>query len=582
MIHRCVTALVLTAAAASALGQATTNPAGAGAVGAYQPPRTRDAQGNVTGPSRVNWWNDVVFYEVFVRSFSDSRSGDRAGDGIGDIQGLIDRLDYLNDGDPATTADLGIGGLWLMPVTESPSYHGYDVVDYRTIERDYGTNEDFQRLLKACHDRGIKVIIDLVMNHTSSRHPAFIASADPQSPMRDWYIWSETDPGYKGPWNQRVWHRHEPTGWFYYGLFSADMPDVNYGSKAASDAMLDVVRFWLTGEDRAAIDGFRLDAIRHLIEEGRRQDNTTATHRWLREFRTFYTELAPQALCIGEVWSSTEAASSYVGDQLDMCFEFDLAAAMMDAARTQDAARVAEAQAKVLKWYPPNQYGRFLTNHDQPRVATQLKNDPRAMRAAAAMLLLGPGVPFIYYGEEIGMYGDKPDPDIRTPMQWTADDHAGFSEARPWRRVNTGFGRVNVAAQAEDADSILSAYRNLIRLRNSSPALRSGAYVPVDSGHRSVYSFLRRGEGDQEWALVIINLGDKSVTDYGLAGARSPLREQVAVQDLLASARGVPAEGGAGVPSPRTDLEGGFARYRPIGVLEPGAAHVLVPVSGLR
>ncbi|MCD6290318.1 MAG: alpha-amylase, partial [Anaerolineae bacterium] len=168
--------------------------------------------------SPLRWWNDTVFYEVFVRSFYDSD-----GDGVGDLNGLIEKLDYLNDGDPSTTDDLGITGIWLMPIMESPSYHGYDVVDYYHVDRDYGTNEDFCRLMAEAHRRGIRVIIDMELNHTSSQHPWFqSARSDPHSPYRDFYIWSDEDPGYKGPWGQRVWHR-TATG-YYYGIFWEGMP----------------------------------------------------------------------------------------------------------------------------------------------------------------------------------------------------------------------------------------------------------------------------------------------------------------------------------------------------------------------
>ncbi|MFN7021493.1 MAG: alpha-amylase family glycosyl hydrolase [Phycisphaerales bacterium] len=564
---------VLCACVTRAFGQATTESANAPA---YQPLRERDEAGRVVGPERAGWWNDVVFYEVFVRSFFDSREGPKAGDGIGDLRGLIDRLDYLNDGDPTTDTDLGIGGIWLMPVMRSPSYHGYDVVDYLSIEEDYGTNEDFKLLVDACRKRGIRVIIDLVMNHTSSRHPAFIASMEPEAPEREWYIWTDANPGYRGPWGQQVWHR--PRGerggegpaasGFYYGLFGGDMPDLNFRSPAATEMMLGVTRHWLT---EYAIDGYRLDAVRHLIEEGRQQDNTLATHEWLKNYRSFYKGVNAGAMCIGEIWASTEVASSYVGDQVDLAFEFDLAQAMIDSARTGDAGRYRAAMDKVLRFFPPNQYGTFLTNHDQTRVMTQLRRNPGAMRVAAALLLTGPGVPFMYYGEEIGMTGDKPDPDLRTPMQWETEGAAGFTAGTPWRTVNADAAKgVSVAAQTIDPDSLLSWYRRLIRLRAGVPALASGSYTPIETGSPAVVAY-HRSSGSGHGAVVVINLSAKAVDAYGLTLPASELRDKSGMTFLIG------AEGA--VPRPRLDDRGGFRVWRPLDPLPPHGV-VVVEVIG--
>ncbi|MEM9024449.1 MAG: alpha-amylase family glycosyl hydrolase, partial [Bacteroidota bacterium] len=184
------------------------------------------------------WWNDAVFYEIFVRSFQDSD-----GDGRGDFRGLIDRLDYLNDGDPTTTDDLGVTGIWLMPVQQSPSYHGYDATDYRTIENDYGTNQDFLDFMDAAHERGIRVIVDLVMNHSSSQHPWFLESVNPNSSRRDWYVWEDSNPGDIGPWGQTVWHQRNND--FFYGVFWSGMPDLNYATQEVKDEMFDIARFWL-------------------------------------------------------------------------------------------------------------------------------------------------------------------------------------------------------------------------------------------------------------------------------------------------------------------------------------------------
>jgi len=404
---------------------------------------------------RVNWWNDRVFYQVFVRSFADSTTGPLAGDGIGDIQGLIEHLDYLNDGNPETTTDLGVGAISLMPIHPSPSYHGYDVIDFVEVNPQYGTIKDFKRLIAECHRRGINVIIDLVLNHIASEHQWFKDAADPKSDKRDFFIWSDTDPGWKGPWSQTVWHRLAPTGpvaedRFYYGLFSSSMPDLNLRNPAVNEGMRAVTHLWLS---KYGADGFRLDAAAHLIEEGQAQANTAATHAWLHNWYLEFKGVNLDALSIGEVAVGSEQASTYVGDEVDMTYEFPLAEAMIASVKAGTKNALVAAQKKVLDLCRPNQYGRFLSNHDQTRVMTQLGGDIGAMRCAAALLLTGPGVPFICYGEEIGMTGDKPDENIRTPMQWSDKAGAGFTSGNPWAAVNTGFEVNNVERQRAEPDS---------------------------------------------------------------------------------------------------------------------------------
>lgn len=268
------------------------------------------------------WWNDAVFYEIFVRSFYDSD-----GNGKGDFQGLIEKLDYLNDGDPATNSDLGITGIWLMPINQSPSYHGYDVTDYRTVESDYGSNEDFKEFIAEAHKRGINVIIDYVMNHSSSEHPWFQDSKSTGSDKRDWYRWSATNPGYSGPWGQDVWH--SSSGAYYYGIFWSGMPDLNYETQVVKDEMFDIARFWL--EDMGT-DGFRLDAVKYIIENGSELEDTEETFQFWRDFRAYYKSVNPNAFAVGEAWTSTDIVRNYVeNDGLDYCFEFDLANAIINA-----------------------------------------------------------------------------------------------------------------------------------------------------------------------------------------------------------------------------------------------------------
>ena len=465
------------------------------------------------GTDGQKWWNDTIFYQIFVRSFYDSD-----GDGIGDFNGIVEKLDYLNDGDPRTTTDLGITGIWLMPINPSPSYHGYDVTDYYDVNPDYGTMEDFERLLDECHQRGIRVIMDLVLNHTSSEHPWFQeARTGPDAERRDWYIWSDTDPGYIGPWSQDVWY---PSGSaYYYALFWSEMPDLNYTNPDVTEEMEGVARFWL---EQVGVDGFRLDAARHLIEEGQNQENTEATHAWWRDFRTMYTAVNADALAVGEIWTNNYAVNDYLqGDELDMAFDFELAKAILDNVRRYDGRAMGGDMKRSFELFPLGSYATFITNHDQERVMSTMFGQIEKAASAGSILLTGPGVPFVYYGEEIGMSGTKPDPSIRTPMQWTADAHGGFTTGTPWEPANQDYSTVNVALELEDPASLLSHYRTLINLRNNHAALRVGEYVQVRAEARELLAFLRISQ--EEIVLVLINLGGKALSEYTLSLQRSPL-----------------------------------------------------------
>jgi glycosidase len=533
----------------------------------------------IPAQTRTGWWNDRVFYEVFVRSFKDSSAGPLAGDGIGDIPGLIEKLDYLNDGDPTTTTDLGVTGLWLMPIHPSPSYHGYDVTDYYGVNPKYGTLDDFRTLITACHKRGINVILDLVLNHCSSKHPWFLEAAKPESPKHDWFIWSDTDPKWRGPWGQKVWHKKagDPASW-YYGIFSPGMPDLNFRNEAVSAEMLKVVDFWIDKEHRIGADGYRLDAIRHLIEDGQVQENTPETHAWLKQFHAECRKANPQSMSVGEVWTSSEMAATYVGraePELDMTFEFDLAAAMVQAARSGEAIPLVHAQAKVLRSYPANQYGSFLTNHDQTRVLTQLKGDTVAMRTAAALLLLGPGVPFIYYGEELGMVGDKPDENLRRPMRWTDGPSAGFTSGpKTWQQMGFEQPQVNVESETTDGRSLLAFYRDLIAFRNRTPAMSSGGFWPVETSNSGVYAFIREGpvgegagEGsgkERETILVVINLTSRTAAGVVLAAKTSPFRGKCTMGTCPLRA----GAASAAAPAITAAAEGAFTGYAPVARLE--------------
>ncbi len=466
-------------------------------------------------PGASPWWRGAVFYEVFVRSFQDSD-----GDGKGDLRGLTARLDYLNDGDPATDRDLGVDALWLMPVFASPSYHGYDVTDYERVNPDYGTNQDLDRLLFQAHRRGVKVILDLVLNHTSDQHPWFRDSASsPASPRRDWYLWSPTDLGWRQPWNAgsgSTWH--ERNGAFYYGLFWRGMPDLNFRNQAVRAEAKRIAASWLA----RGVDGFRLDAVRHLVETGpgAGQSGSPENHVFLREFAAAVQAVKPEAVLVGEVWSSTADIAPYYGkggDELQLLFDFPLADAIVKGVLAGSADGLAAALGEVLRTYPPGAVDApFLSNHDQARVATRLGNDAARLRLAAAILLTLPGSPFLWQGEEIGMQNGpgREDEWKRTPMAWDGSPGGGFTTGQPWMPFAPGKETASVAAETGDPTSLLSRYRALLRARKGSVALARGDLVLL-AAPAPLLAFLRRAGG--ETVLVAHNLGAAPAGASGLA-----------------------------------------------------------------
>jgi len=459
-------------------------------------------------PDQLSWWNDCVFYEIFVRSFYDSD-----GDGTGDFQGLTQKLDYLNDGDPMTDDDLGITGIWLMPIQDSPSYHGYDGTNYRSINPDYGTMADFETFLAAAHARGIKVIIDYVMNHCSNQHPWFEASADNDPAYRDFFRWSTYDPGETGPWGQDVWHWND-SGW-YYGLFTGSMPDLNYETPAVKDSMFQTATYWL---DTIGVDGFRLDAVLYILEDGGQLQNTTATLDFWAEYNAHVKSVKADAFSVGEAWTNTSTVLQYVtNDRLDMCFEFDLSYATVGAVNDGDAGWVSAKADQVYNLYPYLQYATFLTNHDQDRVFTSVGENEGKVRAAAGIYLTMPGVPFVYYGEEIGMVGSGDHLNIRTPMQWTDGSNAGFTTGSPWNSINSNYTQYNVADEELNSGSLLEWYKKLIHARSDSPALRLGTHDPLSSSESSVMAFVRAHE--LQTVLCMTNTSSNPRNNITLTGS---------------------------------------------------------------
>jgi alpha-amylase len=499
------------------------------------------------------WWNEAVFYEIFVRSFYDSN-----GDGIGDFNGIVEKLDYLNDGDPNTTTDLGINALWLMPIHPSPSYHGYDVTDYYDVNPDYGTLDEFRTLLAEAHRRGIRLIMDLVINHTSREHPWFVEAQDPASARREWYLWSPTDPRAAGPWGQQVWHP-SPQGDFYYGVFWEGMPDLNYNNPDVAAEMENIVRFWL---EEIGVDGFRVDGARYVVEEGTVLADSEGNHAWFRRLQSFIKEINPNAMTVGEIWTTNDVVSTYAqGDEFDLLFDFDLAADHLASARTERADEARLGLAIGIRLLPNAHTANFLTNHDIERTMTQLGGDLNKAKRAATLLMTAPGTPFIYYGEELGQEGRKPDEDIRLPMQWSGEANAGFTTGTPWRLPAGDFVQKNVAVQEADSNSLLAHYRALIAVRNANPALRTGDGFKVTSENPAVLPLIRAAE--DQIILIATNLSETGIGDYrlrledgpltpGVTYTATPIWGQGPMQNLVATA------------------DGGFREYQPTSGLGPG------------
>ncbi|QCT01178.1 alpha amylase catalytic region [Paenibacillus algicola] len=478
-----------------------------------------------------------VYYEIFVRSFADSN-----GDGIGDLNGIISKLDYLNDGKPETTDDLGVTGIWLMPVNPSPSYHGYDVTDYRNIHPEYGTLEDFRRLMDEAHKRGIKIIMDLVVNHSSVEHPWFLeASSDVSSDQRDWYVWAEDQgkepTGVSAAGGGNPWH--EKNGAHYLGIFWGGMPDLNLDNPDVQKEMKDIGQFWL----KQGVDGFRLDAAKHIYEDlaADKSESTTAKNTaWWQDFRKSMDEVNPDAYIVGEVWENSAASiAPYLHQAFDSGFNFGLAEKILSAVQSGKDNNLAFTLERTYGLFSKVSGGQFtdavfLANHDQNRVMTQLRNQEEQAKMAAGILLTLPGNPFIYYGEEIGMQGAKPDERIREPMVWSSGEKDAAQTN--WEPMTfNGSGRTEgVSEQLQREDSLLVRYRNLIRWRNDLPALRDGNIGQYASGHGSVMAYTRSTEKLQ--ALVMHNLSGDEVRitlDEAAAGGFTTLSRSTSEQAVL-------------------------------------------------
>lgn len=475
-------------------------------------------------PNEAGFWRGATFYQVFVRSFADSN-----GDGIGDFDGLTAKLDYLNDGDPNTTTDLGVEGIWLMPIHPSPSYHGYDVLDDRAVHPDFGGMPAFERFLAAAKQRGIPVIIDFVLNHASSQHVSFRSAARGDDPAtRAMFSFRGDDPGWKRPWDGAgLWHSLGAN--YYYGIFWSGMPDWNLANPTVAAERTAAMRFWL----EKGVAGFRVDAVRYLVE---RDDGTVAdtpeTHALSKRIRDELHTTHPGALLVAEAWTSNDLVAGYYGrgNEYQLAFDFDLSSAIKSSVRDGNRATLAQTlrAGQAAFAADPAFAAPFLSNHDMRRVISELASDAAGMRLAAGILFAMTGTPFVYYGEELGMAGGPQprDEDKRTPMRWTAQgpQHGFTTAARSWYGDASGqeVPGVDVATQSADPASLLSLYRRLIALRRVDPALRHGRAELIDAaqGGRGSFAWLRTHEGRR--TLFVANLHGAPSAAFTLPVAGTP------------------------------------------------------------
>jgi alpha-glucosidase len=502
------------------------------------------------------WWKEAVGYQIYPRSFQDSN-----GDGIGDLKGIIQRLDYIKD--------LGIDVIWICPMYKSPNDdNGYDISDYQDIMDDFGTMEDFDLLMEEVHKRDMKLIIDLVLNHTSDEHQWFIESrSSKDNPKRDWYIWRDGNAGkepnnWESIFSGSAWQYDEKTDQYYLHVFSTKQPDVNWENPEVREALYDTVNWWLD----KGIDGFRIDAISHIKKRDGFPDmpnpknekyvssfdmhmNQKGIHTFLQEFKD-RTYANYDVMTVGEANGvKINEADLWVGKEngkMDMIFQFEHLG-LWDA-ETNPEVDIVELKKVLTRWQKGLEKegwnALFIENHDKPRVVSTWGNDDEFWYESAtsfgAMYFLMQGTPFIYQGQEIGMtnvqfdsiedYDDVADKnryrikreegvsheDImsviwassrdnsRTPMQWNSDENAGFTTGTPWMKVNPNFTEINVEKQEQDEHSILSFYKKMIALKKNNEVFTYGVYDLILEEDEQIYAYTRTL--GEEMIVVITNL----------------------------------------------------------------------------
>lgn len=482
--------------------------------------------------------SEGVYYSLFVRSFADSNK-----DGIGDFKGIVQKLDYLNDGNDATTTDLGVTGIWLLPIFASSSYHGYNVDDYYAVNPEYGTMEDFELLVNECKKRGISVILDMTCNHASSSNDWFVQSRNKNSLYRSWFRWATDEDGAKGRidlkqkvFGHAVWNidlnsaEQDGNGKdnysYYAGIFDVTMPDFNLDTQAVREEFKKIFKFWMD----KGVSGFRFDAVSHAYNAAElavgEQGLDKALAFW-KEMHDSIKAVNADSYCVAEVWEPLMTRVRYLAG-IPSNFHFDLG--------TQIANMINNQEANELQGVPEdtdaasfNGYARslqnayelyasankayinapFLSNHDLVRSAAMLRNKPEKMKLAADLYILTEGVPFIYYGEEIAMKSGSDDPSKRTPMLWKAKgkdknqtkwtDHPFYANSNRYNAQT-----VSVAEQQKDADSLLNHYKRVIRAKTAHPALFKGRLKAVGLGNPALESYVM--ECSEERAFVVHNI----------------------------------------------------------------------------
>ena len=536
------------------------------------------------------WYRRAVLYHVYPLSFADGGS-----DGYGDLRGLINHLDYLNDG---TAESLGVGALWLSPIFASPmADFGYDVSDYRAINPVFGSMVDFDELLERAHARGIRIMLDFVPNHTSVQHAWFTSSSSgTQDPKRDWYIWADGKPGGAPPnnWKSRfggpAWTFDEATGQWYLHTFLPDQPDLNWRNPAVREAMMEVLRFWL----RRGVDGFRTDAVEALLKDAQLRDNppnpayVPGVSDPADEFMQVYSAMSGE---LGDILNSfcevlaesdderylvTEAYLGIAGmsalyhacaiHPVHAPFNFNLMSLPWSGSGYRDFIDTYEASLRPQDW--PNY---VVGNHDHMRLGTRLT--PLQARLTALLQMTLRGLPVVYYGDELGLpdavvpedrardpwgkrvpgFGFGRDPE-RSPLPWTNEHYHGFSDQRPWLPFVNEAASFSIETQERDPESMLHLYRHLIHLRNTMPALIEGDYRSLDLGNDDVFSFMR--ETGSHRICVVLNFSHVSQSvaagDLGrcIAGTVDPLGDGTSHTDgslLLAGYEGRVYEIASGV-----------------------------------
>jgi maltose alpha-D-glucosyltransferase / alpha-amylase len=489
------------------------------------------------------WYKDAVIYQLHVRTFCDSNA-----DGIGDFAGLTERLDYLQE--------LGITAIWLLPFYPSPLRDdGYDIADYTSVHASYGSLEDFKTFLAAAHSRGIRIIIELVLNHTSDQHPWFReARSSRENPRRDWYVWSETDTRYQGV--PIVFVDTETSNWawdpvsksYYWHRFFSHQPDLNFDNPAVFEAVWDVMKFWLD----LGVDGFRLDAVAFLVErEGTLCENLPETHAIIREFRKRQDLAYPGTMLLAEAnqWPADVRAYFGDGDEFHAAFHFPLMPRMFMAVKLEDRKPIIEILEQTPEIPASCQWFIFLRNHDEltlemvtdlerdymydeyamdktmrinrgirRRLAPMMNNDRRRIELLNGLLMSMPGTPIVYYGDEIGMgdniyLGDRNG--VRTPMQWNSTANAGFSPADPERlyapvisNAVYGYQAVNVDSQEQSEHSLLRWMKSLIQVRNAFQVFSRGTIQFLNPSNHRVLAYMRQFGG--ETVLVVNNLSSSA------------------------------------------------------------------------